>query len=323
MHEHYEDCPWREQALYALDARIQMLCGYYAFGEIEMPRESIRLLAAGLRKDGLLELCAPAEAWVTIPSFSLAWITCLYEYAEFSGDYGFVREMISTAEAVLQTFTKRIAENGFIESFTASEHWNFYEWSESLNGGYISPKGKSFEAPLQAFFIIAAEQYFKLCEKIGASVSDRNLRILIEHMRGSLLRYFWDDTVGVFIDHLDSPQKSILTQALMVCAGAVDKPRRQALLEKMTKPVENGLIPATLSGRIFQYQAFLTEPETYEKFVLEDIARVWGKMITGGATSFWETESGAADFEGAGSLCHGWSAVPVLVYHGAFQKMQA
>ncbi len=27
MHEHYEDCPWREQALYTMDSRNQMLCG--------------------------------------------------------------------------------------------------------------------------------------------------------------------------------------------------------------------------------------------------------------------------------------------------------
>ena len=34
MHEHYEDCPWREQALYSLDSRNQMLCGYYAFKKV-------------------------------------------------------------------------------------------------------------------------------------------------------------------------------------------------------------------------------------------------------------------------------------------------
>ena len=30
----------------------------------------------------------------------------------------------------------------------------------------------------------------------------------------------------------------------------------------------------------------------------------------------WETEKGAADFDFAGSLCHGWSALPVY-YHQA------
>ena len=34
-------------------------------------------------------------------------------------------------------------------------------------------------------------------------------------------------------------------------------------------------------------------------------------MLDCGATTFWETEKGAADFEGAGSLCHGWSAFPI------------
>ena len=35
-------------------------------------------------------------------------------------------------------------------------------------------------------------------------------------------------------------------------------------------------------------------------------------MIARGATTFWETEKGAEDFNNAGSLCHGWSAMPVF-----------
>lgn len=34
-------------------------------------------------------------------------------------------------------------------------------------------------------------------------------------------------------------------------------------------------------------------------------------MLFGETGTFWETELGAADFGGAGSLCHGWSAIPV------------
>ena len=36
-------------------------------------------------------------------------------------------------------------------------------------------------------------------------------------------------------------------------------------------------------------------------------------MLRNGATTFWETEKGEADFDGAGSLCHGWSAIPLYV----------
>jgi hypothetical protein len=48
---------------------------------------------------------------------------------------------------------------------------------------------------------------------------------------------------------------------------------------------------------------------------LEDIDRRWGKMLEAGATTFWETEDGYKAFNGAGSLCHGWSAIPVYYYH--------
>ena len=35
MHEHYEDCPWREQGLYAYDSRNQILYGYYVWGNYD------------------------------------------------------------------------------------------------------------------------------------------------------------------------------------------------------------------------------------------------------------------------------------------------
>lgn len=62
MHEHYEDCPWREQALYAMDSRNQMLCGYYVFQNKEFAASSLRLLALGQREDGCSS-CAPRPGW--------------------------------------------------------------------------------------------------------------------------------------------------------------------------------------------------------------------------------------------------------------------
>ncbi|MBQ3616232.1 MAG: hypothetical protein II993_09590, partial [Anaerotignum sp.] len=48
--------------------------------------------------------------------------------------------------------------------------------------------------------------------------------------------------------------------------------------------------------------------------VFDDIASKWGKMLFQGATTFFETEDGAAAFSDAGSLCHGWSAIPAYLY---------
>ena len=68
--------------------------------------------------------------------------------------------------------------------------------------------------------------------------------------------------------------------------------------------------------RCFEYDALLLlDKDRYREEILLDIDRRWGKMLDEGATTFFETELGAADFNGAGSLCHGWSAIPVYYYH--------
>ena len=58
----------------------------------------------------------------------------------------------------------------------------------------------------------------------------------------------------------------------------------------------------------------MQEPDVYGAFILDDIERQWGYMLYNGATSFWETILGEADFDGAGSLCHGWSAIPIYIF---------
>lgn len=59
MMEHYVDCPWREQCLYAFDSRNQMLAGYYAFegGNYEYARANLLLMSKDHREEGLLSIC--------------------------------------------------------------------------------------------------------------------------------------------------------------------------------------------------------------------------------------------------------------------------
>jgi hypothetical protein len=78
---------------------------------------------------------------------------------------------------------------------------------------------------------------------------------------------------------------------------------------------ENELTPCTLSMLSFKYDALLKQNgERYSAYVWRDIDENYGYMLSEGATSFWETMKGWRDFDNAGSLCHGWAALPVYYY---------
>ena len=57
--------------------------------------------------------------------------------------------------------------------------------------------------------------------------------------------------------------------------------------------------------RAFLYDSLLKFGDKYKTYIIDDIKEKYKKMLDMGATTFWETEKGAADFDGAGSLCHG------------------
>lgn len=318
MHEHYEDCPWREQALYAMDSRNQMLCGYYAFGETDFARSSLRLLALGMRADGLLELCAPARVSITIPAFSLNFITAMREYVEFSGDSAFGEEMLSTVRRILDTFWGRREENGLVPRLVGAEYWNFYEWQPGLDGGKVAGCDDTtmvFDAPLNGFLALALEDAAKLYARLDRETEAADCRAKLQELRQAMA-LFWDDAAGVYATSLSENTRSHfseLTQALCVCSGVAQGEHRERVLSRLAS-ADSGLVSVTLSCTLFKYEALMQEPEQYGRWVLENIARVWGDMLCAGATSFWETELGAADFFRAGSLCHGWSAVPVYIY---------
>ncbi len=319
MHEHYEDCPWREQALYAMDSRSQMLFGYYVFDNPEFARASLRLLSLGLREDGLLELCAPARVPVTIPAFSLSFVTAVCEHLAFCGDRAFAWEMLPTVERILRCFWQRREENGLVPRFDGDAYWNFYEWSEGLDGGVIGQNSrlpKTYDAPLNALLSSALADTAGLYERLGEPDGASRCRAAQKSLNAAL-EQFWDAGEEAYATYLTDTGRchySSLSQSLLLLSGAVPESRLDALLHKLSL-TPDGWVPVTLSCTLFKYEALLRRPRTYATWVREDIGRIWGGMLYAGATSFWETARGGWDFDRAGSLCHGWSAVPLYFYY--------
>ena len=105
---------------------------------------------------------------------------------------------------------------------------------------------------------------------------------------------------------------SELVQSLAILADAVPDGELPALAERLSRT--SGWTETTLSQSFHKYMALLKAGETCGRRAMAQIDAQWGKMLDAGATSFWEMKEGWPAFAGAGSLCHGWSAIPVYFY---------
>lgn len=309
MFEHYEDCPQREQSLYPMDSRNQMLAGYYAFGETAMPKASLSLLAEGQLECGLLEVTAPSKCERTIPSFSLIWITAVKEYVLFSGNTDFIKDMLPVAQKILRFFKFDDKKNLVLRP-TEYRYWNFYEWNTGLSN-WDEDKTVKYDALLNAFYMMALNDYAQLCDWVANNKEAQWARQIWKKISNDFHDTFYCVDMGAYCSYIDANELhfSQLTQALAVLCGAVPKEYLDKIRERV---LSEELIGTSLSHSIFKYDALLQEKK-YIEAVLNDIEKLWGHMLYNGATSFWETIKGANGFLGAASLCHGWSAVPVYI----------
>jgi hypothetical protein len=80
--------------------------------------------------------------------------------------------------------------------------------------------------------------------------------------------------------------------------------------------VNGELVECSLSMKVLEYDALLnTDAEIYREYVLKEIRTNYKRMLDADSDTVWETIKGASDFRNAGSLCHGWSAIPIYIYH--------
>ncbi len=310
MMEHYVDCPWREQCLYAFDSRNQMLSGYSAFsgGNIQYARANLLLMSKDNREDGLLSICFPSKDDLTIPSFSLYFILSVLEYMEESGDLSLGEEVFEKIETILSVFKNKM-ESGLVNRFEGFGYWNFYDWS---NLGYIR-RGQGKNEPdflINAIFVIGLYAYSKICEKLGR---ENAFSGLAEEIKAKLNEKYYNSETGLYFIQEGSEPATELANALAVVSGVASGEKAEKICEKLCS---GELEICSLSMKVFKYDALIkVNKEKYKECILDEIRKTYKVMLEAGATTVWETQEGSTAFENAGSLCHGWSAVPVHYYH--------
>lgn len=309
MHEHYEDCPLREQALYALDSRNQMLCGYYAFGEYKFPRSNLLLMSKDRRDDGLLTITVPCETNLAITTFSLFYIIEAYEYIAHSNDISLLKEIHEKLTSIINAFLNHM-DGGLLPVFQGENCWNFYEWSEGLEGNLWKSDEYKFDTPLNCILSLALKAMHRMNEKLG--ITDYYIETG-NALNSAIYKNLFNKKDKVFVNSSNDDRVSELTNALAILCGAVEGEEAVDLAEKLTD--NNSFAGISLSMIGFKYDALIkVGTDRYKNYILQDIRSRYKTMLDKGATTFWETEdeNGQGD---ATSRCHGWSAMPVYYYH--------
>ena len=304
MHEHYEDCPLREQAMYAMDSRNQALAGYYAFGEYKFPYACWKLFEPSIRPDGMFPITVPSENPKTIPSFNLAWIIACEELVSYGGQQ--YNTFGSTMQKVLDAFASR-AEWGILSSLTGTTYWNYFEWADGLAGNNNRSEAPQKSSALTLFFYAALRSYGRLFD-------DDRYTAVMKEIEAHFHNTFWSKEHEAYRTFAGADHFAELVQALALWCGLVPDSVANVLRKELAND-ENPWIKVTISHYIYKIDALMAEPETYYAQVNRYIMEIWGSMVYSGSTTFWETIDGGDAFDKAGSLCHGWSAIPIYFWH--------
>lgn len=154
---------------------------------------------------------------------------------------------------------------------------------------------KVYDLSLNCMFIYVAKMYNEL----------RGKNVETDDMKKTVRETLYVPEKNAFRLSNLSGKMSVLGNSLAVLAGVGDEKTVDAIIRG------DGMIPVTLSMNAFKCDALLLFGDKYKRYIIDDIKAKYGKMLDEGATTFWETELGADDFGGAGSMCHGWSAIPI------------
>lgn len=315
MHEHYEDTPWREQSLYAFDGRNQALYGYYAFGNYDFAATSFELLGRGIRNDGLLELCAPAKIPITIPMFSLVWITALAEHWMHSGNSILFDRFSAQIKNMLDmVFARKDRKSGLYLTPVSPECWHFYEWVPGLDKEF-APGCRNLDAPYNLFLHESLRAYSQMLRMSGDNQEAEEIEAKSHDLGHAIAKTFWDGEKQCMSSFVSDGKHSgchQLVQCLTLNEKVLDIEREKLLVGNLSNP---DIQEMTLSSMLYLVRALMNRDAGSRKLISSVIQENWGKMVLSGASTCWETIEGEADFEGAGSLCHGWSALPVYYYH--------
>lgn len=300
--EFYLDGIKRDRWCWSGDAYQSFMVNRYLYFEPAIIRRSIRAL---LGKQ-------PYEMHVnTINDYSAYLIIAVLEYYRSTGDSAFVDSVACDLYALYRFIVSRLdGETGYV--VRREGDWIFIDWADIDKDG-----------PLCAEQILLWQVYnsMEALSAVSAEIPRGDYAARATALRASVLRDFWDEARGAFIDTYASGRGHI-TRHANIFAVLYDFADAD-MQERIHDCVLTGDLADPITTPYFKFFELMALGKLGDMETVQDfIDSYWGGMLDLGATSVWEQfdprKEGRAHLEMYGdeygcSLCHAWGSGPIAL----------
>ncbi len=299
-HETFEDCPHYEQMQYAGDTMITSLLALFTTGDGRLTRQSLYQFDWSRLSDGLTQSRFPSRLVQVIPAWSLHWITTIRDYFLCTGDLATVRDLLPGVRAVLDWYRRHTDADGLPAKLP---FWNITDWCPWWPRGVVPGADRGPTCIHAAQYINALDEAAWLFRHDGQADEAETLAAEAGRLRPAAQRAFWSEAEGLYFDRPGGPEVSQYGNAWAIVAGLAGERERAIVMKRF--PGDAKLAP----GSFFWWHtgfAALAKAGRYE-----DMPRYlgpWHESIGYGLSTFVEENSYWR------SLCHAWSAHPVLEF---------
>lgn len=245
----------------------------------------------------------------TIVDYSMLWVIGILNHYQMTGDKEFLEIIYPKMRSMVEYLIQQTDDKGFI--YGRENDWIFVDWSEIDKDGTVSAEQ-----------ILLLENYKTIitCGKVlGESIDKYQSKY--DQLYDNLIKHFWDDEKGAFIDSYESGKKHVTRHAniFAILFDMVDVNKQQSILKNVLLNDDITQI-TTPYFKFFEQDALCKLGEQIR--VYQTLMDYWGGMLSRGAVTFWEefdpNQQGKEMYEMYGdpygkSLCHVWGASPIYL----------
>lgn len=301
----YVDTPWREQAQWWGDARVQARNTFFLDGDARLFARGIRSIAGQDAPQGLTYGHAPTcSGWCILPDFALTWIMTVWDHYWQTGDLKVFREQHGRIKKVLRYFETPEARNRDGLLVYDRRFWLFEDWA-------TLPK-ENIPTFLNLWHLYTLEHYVMMLRAAGCEVEYRKISRQAQELRKLLVERFYDAKQGLFVACLDDDgnpvgEPSVHDQVLAIALGLVPEARQKMLKKRLLPYLKQEKLTCAVPSAFWVTYFFDCMRELgFGAEVVEFIRAKWTPMLSTGTT--WE---GYDWNERVGGSCsHAWTAHP-------------